>query len=339
MSETARNAVSIIATVRNERDTIAAFVDSLLGQSLTPAEIVIVDGASTDGTTERLREYEARGQIRLISQDCNIAQGRNIGIGAATQPVIAVTDAGCKVDPHWLAHIMACFERDPGLDVVAGNFRFETHTPFEQAVVLGTFPPRRDDTEAARYYPSSRSVAFRRDAWARAGGYPEWLYAAEDTLFNIRLRQIGCRFEFARDAIVRWRPRETWKALARQRFNFARGNARVGIGLQGYQINLRAHALIVFCLLGSLAFWPLLFLGLALFTRHVRTRLWPQALAACGEDAGMRWRVVTVMEFVRLINIAGYLRGRLDRRQDRRFIDEQRRYMGFDCADDVPLPN
>ena len=51
---------SIVATVRNEKDTIVAFVDSLLKQSKKPEEIIIVDGASTDGTREILEKYDER---------------------------------------------------------------------------------------------------------------------------------------------------------------------------------------------------------------------------------------------------------------------------------------
>lgn len=325
----------IVATVRNERTTIEAFVDSLLQQSLPPREIIIVDGLSTDGTLEILQRYEAKGQLRVIARDCNIAAGRNIGIDAAQSEVICVTDAGCRVDRDWFEHLVRCFADDPQLDVAAGNFRFETHTPFEDAVVLATFPPNRDETTAARYFPSSRSLAFRKAAWSRGGGYPEWLYAAEDTLFNMRLRQIGCRFRFCRDAIVRWRPRETWKSLARQRINFSRGNARVGIGLDGYRKNLRNHAITFAGLLLAPFFWPTLLVSLVVFSRHVATNLIPQARASAAGDTATFLRVLTVMEFVRLVNIIGYLRGRADRIVDRRFITEQVRYMGIDCADDL----
>jgi glycosyltransferase involved in cell wall biosynthesis len=321
--------VSVIATVRNESATITAFLDSLIGQSLRPDEIVIVDGASTDGTLEILDDYAARHGVRVISQPCNIAQGRNLGIAAATGTHIAVTDAGCRVDADWLQEIVGCFTAHPEADVVAGNFRFETHSAFEEAVVLATFPPNRDDTEGARVYPSSRSVAFTKAAWERAGGYPEWLYAAEDTLFNIRLRQVGCQFVFCRNAIVRWRPRENWHALARQRINFARGNARVGIGSSGYLLNLRVHGLAVALLLGAAFHWALLVGAALVLGWHVRRHLWPQAVRATeGRPRRLRYHTVAVMEFVRLVSMYGFLLGRWDRLRDSRFVSSQQRYMG-----------
>ena len=94
--------ISLVATVRNEQATIRAFVESLLSQTTLPDEVIIVDGASTDGTLEILRQFAAAGKIRLISQPCNIAQGRNLGIGQARHEFIAVTDAGCRVEPDWI---------------------------------------------------------------------------------------------------------------------------------------------------------------------------------------------------------------------------------------------
>jgi arylsulfatase A-like enzyme len=327
---------SIIATVRNERATIAAFVDSLLNQSRKPDEILIVDGASTDGTREILEEYATRGLLRVISRPCNIAEGRNIGIEAATGTHLAVTDAGCRVDNDWLHHIAHCFERDRLLDVVAGNFSFETHTPFEDAVVRATFQPRRDETETARFFPSSRSVAFSKAAWRRAGGYPEWLYAAEDTLFNIRLRQIGCRFTFCAAAKVSWRPRETWGALGRQRVNFSRGNARVGIGVKGYLKNFSIHLGILLSLLACFVTPSAAAVALGLFSWHVYRHLWRQSSVS---SEGLPWtvqaRVLLVMEFVRIVNLYGSARGFLDRWMDSSFISRQRAYMGVDSVQDL----
>lgn len=329
--------VSIVATVRNEHETIAAFVDSLLNQSHKPDEIIIVDGVSTDGTLEILQSYSDSHGIRVISQPCNIAQGRNLGIAAAQGSHIAVTDAGCRVEADWLREMLNCFLDNPEVEVAAGNFHFETHTPFEEAVVKATFQPNRSQTDQARYYPSSRSVAFTKAAWERAGGYPEWLYAAEDTLFNIRLRQVGCEFVFCRQAIVRWRPRETWRALARQRYNYSRGNARVGIGTAGYLTNLRIHGLMLALLLLTPLHWLFPLGALAIFSRHVQRHLWPQAVATT-QTPGMRLRVLVMMEFVRLVNMYAFLRGRLDRRTNPEYVAAQVRYMGVASADEFDRP-
>jgi glycosyltransferase involved in cell wall biosynthesis len=330
-------AASIVATVRNEKGTIEGFIESLLNQSTKPAEIIIVDGSSTDGTKEILENYSERGEIVLISKKCNIAQGRNLGISKAANEIIAVTDAGCIVTKEWLENILKCFSHEPQPDVIAGNFRFICHSAFEEAVTLATFSPHRDETEAARYYPSSRSIAFTKAAWEKAHGYPEWLYAAEDTLFNIRLRQLDCQFVFAKDAIVLWRPRETWRSLARQRYNFARGNARVGIDTQGYLINIKYHmAILIPFLLGFLSPWLILLTAYPLF-QHLNQNLLPHAEQAASKSGKsvMRWYVLLVMEFVRLVGIAGFLAGRWDRIREPRYIESQKAWMGVGSLDDL----
>lgn len=328
--------ISIVATVRNEKETIAEFVESLLKQTYRPDEIIIVDGASTDGTLETLQEYAKRGSITLISQDCNIAQGRNLGIVAVKTMYVAVTDAGCKVNKDWLREIVGCFVNNPGTDVVAANFQFETSSVFEESIVHATFRCRRDRKDLSPYHPSSRSVAFTRVAWERAGRYPEWLYAAEDTLLNVRLRQIGCNFVFCPNAFVQWRPREGWKALAKQRINFSRGNSRIGFGINGYIKSLRVHALILGFL--ALGVWQpvALLAALALFVWHARVSLWPQvAVNVSRDNLRMRFRVLLVMEFVRLVQIYGFLRGQWDRRFDKKFVDNQRNYMGVATVDEL----
>ncbi|HET7498442.1 MAG TPA: glycosyltransferase, partial [Candidatus Eisenbacteria bacterium] len=51
--------VALIVTVRNEEASIDALLDSLLGGSRAPDEIVVADGGSTDRTVERLRHRAA----------------------------------------------------------------------------------------------------------------------------------------------------------------------------------------------------------------------------------------------------------------------------------------
>ncbi|MHB1083822.1 MAG: glycosyltransferase [Thiobacillus sp.] len=330
-------AFSVVITVRNEAANIAAVLDGLLAQSHPPAEIIIVDGQSTDGTLDILTRYEEQGQILLMSQPCNIAQGRNMGIARASQSHIAVTDAGCAIDPDWLKALGACFAANPSTDVVAGNYKFEIHTTFEEAVVLATDHPDRETSEQAQYYPSSRSIAFRKSAWETVKGYPEWLYAAEDTLFNIRLRELGFKFTFCPRAIVRWRPRSSAAAMMRQFFNYARGNGRVGIGTSGYLINLKKHGLGLFMLAMGSWHWLFAVAGVGIFAFHIRRYLWPQACIAAvrSRDPSMRWRVVAIMEWVRIVGMAGFLAGRYDRWRNPHFVQAQIDWMGKPSVDEA----
>ncbi len=329
--------LSVIVTVKNEVSSIATFIESLLNQSLKPDEIIIVDGNSNDGTQEILNKFEAENKIRMLVRECNIAEGRNFAIANTINEYIAVTDAGCVVDNNWLIEIAKAFETPDNPDVVAGNFQFDCHNVFEETVVLSTFNPERAETEAAIYYPSSRSVAFKKCAWEQAKGYPEWLYAAEDTLFNIRLRQLNFKFVFAKKALVTWRPRETWKALAKQRFNFSRGNARVGIGTEGYMINIKYHGLIlVFLLLSMTWSWMMVFSIYPMYL-HIKNNLWSQAKKATRKSnrPNIFWRVLLVMEFVRLMGIVGFIRGRLDRYLNKHYIENQMQWMGIKTLDDL----
>lgn len=326
---------AVIATVRNEAGSIKTFINSLLQQTRRPDEIIIVDGESTDGTNEQLQSYANNAQITLITQSCNIARGRNIAIRAANSTIIASTDAGCIIDKQWLDEITRPFRCASPPDVVAGNYSFDCKSPFEEAVVFATNAPDRIYSEEAHFYPSSRSVAFTKAIWEKAKGYPEWLYAAEDTLFNIRLRQIKGDFTFAENALVKWRPRSTCAAVGKQFFNYARGNGRIGFANQGYRINLKYHAMIFAPVLASVAYPWLWLLAIYPAYIHIRHNLWPQAhrASAASETPGIAYRVLLIMEYVRLAGMAGYIRGRLDRLLDPSFRQNQKAWMGVESVE------
>lgn len=202
--------VALISTVFNEGDDIVAWAQALRAQTRQPDEFVIVDGGSTDGTPERMRQAFAGGSFpapRIIVEKCNIARGRNLAIQNITAETIAATDGGSLADPGWLAEICQPLEADPAVDVCGGASLRLLETEFQH------FLAKIDPEPLAPDYgrdcsPSSRNIAFRRQAWADVGGYPEWLtLTGEDTLFNLQLHMVGKRFFSNPKAIVRWAAR------------------------------------------------------------------------------------------------------------------------------------
>src|SRR5574341_1839941 len=221
--------VSLILTVLNEGDSIRALLDSIAGQSRPPDEIVICDGGSTDQTASVIAEYADRLPLQgIVREGANISQGRNAAIRAAAHDSIAVTDAGVILDPDWLARLVAPLEADESAQVVAGFFLPDPQSPFEVAMGATVLPALRD-VDPAAFLPSSRSVAFRKAAWAAAGGYPEWLDFSEDVVFDLAMRRGFGPFAFAPKAIAHFRPRSSLGAFARQYFNYARGDGRANL--------------------------------------------------------------------------------------------------------------
>ncbi len=115
--------VSLVCTVRDEADNIAALLDSMLDQTRPPDEIVVNDCGSRDATAAIVERYIAAGHlIRLVYGGHNIPSGRNNAIRHARGPLIACTDAGLTLDRRWLEQIIAPIERDAA-EVVGGFFR------------------------------------------------------------------------------------------------------------------------------------------------------------------------------------------------------------------------
>lgn len=217
--------VSLCATLFNEADSVVAWLQSIAAQTRPPEEIVLCDAGSTDGTIDRIEESAARdGRIRLIVEPgANVPEGRNAAIRQATGPVIAVTDAGTILDPEWLERLIAPLQADPEVAVSAGFYRPAGRNAFER-ILATVITPRRRDLPADGFPPSSRSVAFRKVWWERVGGYPNWLRAGEDLVFDFALRDMGARFEFAPEAIVSWYPRPTLGEFFAQYRHYARGD-------------------------------------------------------------------------------------------------------------------
>ena len=105
---------SLILTVLNEADSLPTLLDSVAMQTVLPDEVVICDGGSYDNTVALLRA-ETRFPIRVIeSHGANISRGRNLAIAAAQNEIIAVTDAGVRLDKCWMERLCEVWSEERG---------------------------------------------------------------------------------------------------------------------------------------------------------------------------------------------------------------------------------
>jgi glycosyltransferase involved in cell wall biosynthesis len=270
--------VSLVVTVLNEVVTVGALMASIAAQTVRPREVIVVDGGSRDGTQLHVEWWHGRlgCPLRLMElPGANISEGRNRGIAAARAPLIAVTDAGVRLEPDWLEQITAPF-RDEGVDSVAGFFVPDPET-FLELAMGATVLPTLAEIDPASFLPSSRSVAFRKAAWEASGGYPEWLDYCEDLVFDLRLDDRGLTRRFAPGAVARFRPRGSLRAFWRQYFRYARGDGKANLWRKRHLIRYGTYTgLIALLVAGKRGrpLWPVALLAGCAHLRRPIQRLW-----------------------------------------------------------------
>jgi glycosyltransferase involved in cell wall biosynthesis len=138
-------------TVRNDIRTLAASLDSIRSDLGAGGELVIVDALSNDGTRELL-EATARSdpRVTVVERACNRGIGRNLAVATSRAPIV-------------LSQVDSDNRYAPGaLSTVAAHVR--DHADVGLAFTVGAGD--RDPSQT-RFY------VWRREAFQRAGGYPD----------------------------------------------------------------------------------------------------------------------------------------------------------------------
>lgn len=235
--------VAVCATVLNEARDAQALAESLRSQRRKPDEIVIVDGGSSDGTAEILRESLTGmvGAQIIEAPGSNIAAGRNLAARSVTSDLIAFTDAGIVRSPDWLGALVDAAEEAP---LAAGAFGYILAAPGStvETAIGAVGLPFADELDPAHYPPSGGSVLLRRQWFDQVGGFPEWLDYGEDLWLDRRIWAEGGWFVHAPGANVWNRPRSSLPAFFRQYFHYASGDGRAGMLGKRHAARFAAYA-------------------------------------------------------------------------------------------------
>jgi glycosyltransferase involved in cell wall biosynthesis len=191
--------VSFVIPTRNQAEFIERCIESCLAQEIDDAEVIVVDGASTDGTLDVLRRFGPR--VMWSSRpDGGQADAVNRGIASATGDVIAwINSDDYYPAPNVLPAVLAAFA-EPEVDVVHGRGRMVDVRG--QTIRATRGRPLRSCAELL-VSPSGLlqpAVFFRHTLFASAGGLREDLHYALD--YDLWLRM------FPRARAIRYLDRE-----------------------------------------------------------------------------------------------------------------------------------
>lgn len=188
--------VSVIIPSYNRAAYIEAAINSALDQTYGPVEVIVVDDGSTDGSYEKLQQWEERGKLVLLTHPERRNRGQsasiNLGIQQAAGSYIAILDSDDMFAKEKLADQVAFLEANPETGMVYGqghavdadgNFLFKVPGDGHQELS----DPNRLLLDCYMALPGGSLV--RRSVFETAGLFEESFRAGQDHDMAIRIME------------------------------------------------------------------------------------------------------------------------------------------------------
>jgi GT2 family glycosyltransferase len=179
--------VSCVLTSFNKKVDVQANLRALRYQTRPPAEVIVVDNHSEDGTVEMIKsEFPEVKLIEMPHSRFGACETFNIGFKAATSEFIAIMDDDVVAPPDWLERVMERFAREPATTAMISSKAIEPGMP---DVFIAA-------ENHERYMATFRGCGtiVRTDVLRKAGMYDEmfFIYGNERDL-AARVLNLGCR--------------------------------------------------------------------------------------------------------------------------------------------------
>lgn len=191
-----RPIVSVLMAVHNGLPYLDEAVDSILNQTITDFEFIIVDDGSTDGSSEWLSDKATTDpRIRVISQsNTGIARALNHGLRFAQGRFVARMDADDVSCPTRFEVQVRLMERDPGLVIVGSAV--EKITATGQAYDTKAPPTGHDDIRKHLLLGDAQALVhpvamIRKEIMDVVAGYDERFTTSQDLDLFLRLTERG----------------------------------------------------------------------------------------------------------------------------------------------------
>jgi glycosyltransferase involved in cell wall biosynthesis len=113
--------IAAVVPTYNRAELLRETLRSILAQSHRPAEVIVVDDGSTDGTAAMIKEFDGSVRYHAI-ENAGVCRARNIGVSLAKAPWIAFCDSDDLWRPDFLAQHVALLRAAPELSYAFSNF-------------------------------------------------------------------------------------------------------------------------------------------------------------------------------------------------------------------------
>lgn len=223
--------VSIIVPAYNEAEVIQASLASLLELRYPYYEIIAVDDGSTDGTYEKMREFEGnhygvRVQV-FRKENSGKAETLNFGIRRSKASVVVCMDSDSRLTPDALRYAMNHF-RDQNVGAVAGNVKVANrHNLWTKLQALEYIEGLNIVRKAQAFFRTVNVIPgplgiFRRTAIEGVGGYDSDTFA-EDFDMTVKLLAANWKINYEPKAIAYTEAPEVLLDIIKQRYRWSRG--------------------------------------------------------------------------------------------------------------------
>ncbi len=204
--------VSTLLPFRNAAATLDTAIASMAAQTFGDQELLLIDNASTDGSTAIAQHWAARdARITLVHEPhVGIAHALNTGLAHARGSLIARMDADDVSHPERLAKQVAHLEAHPDIGVLGTATRFASTVPEHRGMLAYVAWQNRilsPDAHAVKRFVDAPlahpTVMFRRALVERHGGYDTGPVPEDHELW-LRWMDAGVRLAKLPEALLTW---------------------------------------------------------------------------------------------------------------------------------------
>ena len=249
--------VSIVIPTFNRASLLEECIISILKQSYTDYEIIVIDDGSTDNTLEILGKYAQvyKQKIIFVEQERKgPAAARNKGISLARGEIILFIDDDVVTDKDWIKYIISDFSQ-PDVGIVGGRTLLKRLDKFNVLYYDNGF-----SASANPSYIPTNNAAFLKEALNKVYDFDSrFIYPGlEDADICLRIRKIGYRLKLNNNAVVYHYENYSFKGWLEKNYQYGYGNSTF--------LDLHAE-LRVFCPYYYLCIFPLVLRDAARFVR------------------------------------------------------------------------